>query len=49
MWNNVEQKNNQKDVAISYIIGGLFYFIIGVFGAIGVLGRPGGQANPSII
>ena len=36
--NNLEEKNNKRDIILSYIMGGSFYAIIGLFGAFSITG-----------
>ena len=37
MKNNEKRENNSRDLAISYIIAGVIYGIVGIFGSIGIL------------
>ena len=37
MKNNEKRENNSRDLAIAYMIAGLIYGIVGIFGSIGIL------------
>ena len=37
---NRDEKNNSRDVVLGYVLGGSFYAIIGIFGAVSIAGLP---------
>jgi len=48
--NNVVKKNTSRNVGFAYIIGSLIYFLLGLFGSLGILGRvPPDGRNPENI
>jgi len=40
------KKRTERDIGFGYLIGGLFYFVIGLCGSIGILGRTPSNPNP---
>jgi len=47
--NNREEKNNRRDIILGYILGGSFYAIIGIFGAISITGLPKQKDSQTVL